>query len=96
MKRIINILILSFVLVFCYLAISTNFEMDCLFKNLTGICCPGCGLTRSFRCILELDFSGAIYYNILGIPLFIGTIIGIVMIIKDIILNSDKTLKLIY
>lgn len=96
MKRIINIFILIAVIVFSYLAVSTNFELECIFKKITGICCPGCGLTRSFRCILNLDFSGAIYYNILGIPLFIGAIIGIIMLINDIIFNSDKALNLFF
>ena len=94
MKRIINIFILIAVIVFSYLAVSTNFELDCIFKKITGICCPGCGLTRSFRCILNLDFSGAIYYNILGIPLFIGIVLGIIMIIRDIIFDSNKTILL--
>lgn len=43
----------------------------CVFKRLTGIPCPGCGLTRGFLAILRLDFSSAFSYNILVIPLFL-------------------------
>lgn len=94
MKRIYNFVILCFIVIFVYLAINSKFEMDCIFKNFFGICCPGCGLTRSFRCILNLDFKNAIYYNILGIPLFIIIIICILMLVKDIIYNSNTAIYL--
>lgn len=35
----------------------------CSFKNLTGLPCPGCGMTRACLCLMRLDFAGAIYYN---------------------------------
>jgi hypothetical protein len=41
--------------------------MHCLFKTLMHIPCPGCGLTRSFACLLDLDFRGAFYYHPLWI-----------------------------
>lgn len=33
---------------------------------LTGIPCPGCGMTRAFEALLHLDIAGAFYYH----PLF--------------------------
>jgi hypothetical protein len=35
----------------------------CVFKNLLGIECPGCGMTRAFSCILHGDLVAAISYN---------------------------------
>lgn len=35
----------------------------CPFKLLTGIDCPGCGLTRAFACMLLCDPKAAFYYN---------------------------------
>lgn len=37
----------------------------CVFRQYTGIACPGCGGTRSLRALLSGDFTGAFYYNML-------------------------------
>lgn len=34
----------------------------CPFRWLTGICCPGCGMTRAVISLLRLDFRQAFYY----------------------------------
>lgn len=38
-------------------------ENLCLIKNIFGVECPGCGMTRAFLSILHLDFEAAIAYN---------------------------------
>ena len=43
----------------------------CGFLELTGVLCPGCGLTTSFSHMVRLDFVGAAHANPFGIPLFI-------------------------
>lgn len=42
----------------------------CPFKMITGIDCPGCGLTRAFCCILLCDFSAAVQYHLLSPLIF--------------------------
>ena len=96
MKRIINLLLLVFGISFIIIVTSGIFRFDCLFKTLFNINCPGCGLTRSFRSIFNLDFYSAFNYNILGIPLFIiGIVIGISFIV-DIIKNSNRTIIYVF
>jgi hypothetical protein len=43
----------------------------CGFKNLTGLPCPGCGLTHSFCAMGKGDVLRAFGYNLLGPPLFL-------------------------
>ncbi len=31
----------------------------CLWKSVTGYCCPGCGITGAALKLIELDISGA-------------------------------------
>ena len=42
------------------------FDWHCLFKRITGLPCPGCGMTRAWFSLLKLDIEGAFYYH----PLF--------------------------
>ncbi len=54
----------------------TVFGMDvpvvCGFRRVTGIGCPGCGLTRSFAFMAHFDFASAFRMNWLGPFLFLG------------------------
>ena len=47
----------------------------CGFKNLTGLPCPGCGLTHSFCEIGKGHLASAVDFNLLGPPLFLLTIL---------------------
>ena len=93
--RIIYILILLGEGISYYLIKIKEITIPCFFEYLTNIPCPGCGLTRSFISILNLDLISAIKYNILGIPLFITIILLNIYLIKDIIYNKKSTITLI-
>jgi len=43
---------------------------DCSFKHLTGVSCPGCGLTRSFHAGANLNVVQAFAFHLLG-PFFL-------------------------
>jgi hypothetical protein len=42
------------------------FSFGCPIRSITGIPCPGCGMTRAIRYALQLDFVSAWHYH----PLF--------------------------
>ena len=42
----------------------------CLFKNLIGHECPGCGITRAISCVFHGQFARAIEFNKLVIVVF--------------------------
>ena len=65
----------------------------CPVKYFLGFSCPGCGLTRSFISILNLDFVSAFHYNILSIPLFISIGIYCIFAFADITFNSNLITK---
>ncbi|MDO5518147.1 MAG: DUF2752 domain-containing protein [Clostridium sp.] len=37
--------------------------IGCPIKFLTGVSCAGCGMTRAWICLLNLDVKGALYYH---------------------------------
>ena len=61
----------------------------CPIKNILGISCFGCGITRGIISILRLDFRSAIYSHILSIPIFIGIVIYALLCITDIIFERN-------
>ena len=79
--------------IFCGLAayciIATIADLSCIIKTLTGISCPGCGMTRSILAILRFDFEAAWYYHPLVYYLIIAIPVMIVLYLKD----KDKLSK---
>ena len=58
-------------------AFETVYFLPCIFKGVTGIPCPGCGMTRACLAILQGEFSTAWRYHPFSF-LLIGLIILIV------------------
>jgi hypothetical protein len=44
-------------------SIMNYYDISCVFLELCGIPCPGCGMTRAFLSLLRLDFYSAFKYN---------------------------------
>lgn len=93
-KKIISILILFLVLVIYHLLSHLfNFRIPCIFYEITGLYCPGCGVTRMFFSIINLDFYQAFRYN--PLVFIILTLYIIYLIIKIIAkLLFKKNLKI--
>jgi hypothetical protein len=60
----------------------------CGFKNLTGLPCPGCGLTHSFCALTQGDIAGGFAFNLLGPLLYLALI---VLWIRSMCVLLDRT-----
>lgn len=82
-----NIIILTILITF--LLILSIIPATCLFKKVTGIYCPTCGMTRAFYSIIfNFNLIQAFSYNILSIPLFIFLASSSFILIYEIITNK--------
>ena len=50
-------------LIYYFVVTRTAFKIPCLFHEITGFLCPGCGITRMIISITRLDFYSAFLYN---------------------------------
>ena len=60
-----------------------NISIPCPIYKITGLYCPGCGVTRMCVSLINLDFCSAFHNNqliFLSIPIFI--IFGVVQTVK--------------
>ena len=96
-NRIKNICILTILTLF--LLVIELVPVTCIFKQVTGIYCPACGMTRAFHSILNLNFRDAFSYNILSIPLFIFIVSSFLILIYETLIGKfeyvPKLLKLL-
>ena len=58
--------------------IGGTIPLFCPFKALTGIPCPGCGMTRAILSITKGDFHGAFSYNPFSFFLLFMVVISVV------------------
>ena len=70
MKKLIEILTKKHREVLClllcivvYFIVTSLFDITCIIKYLSGISCPGCGMTRAVKSLIFFDFSKAFYYH---------------------------------
>lgn len=80
------ILFLTYLLVSKYL----NIYLFCPFHKITGLYCPGCGITRMFLSILTGDFYQAFRYNSL---VFISLPIMIFLYINNLLYPKKAIIK---
>ncbi len=86
MNRIKNFIILIILIIFLY--IISILPVTCIFRSVTGILCPSCGMTRAFWAIINFDLLTALNYNVVSIPLFIFLIYLFVRLVIDLLKNE--------
>ena len=64
--------VIAFAVTLLLYSIMFGFGITCPIKYLTGLSCPGCGMTRAILCLLRFDFSGAWFYHplVFALPIF--------------------------
>ena len=62
-----QVLIIIAVAVVLFYTVMSALGITCPVKYLTGVSCPGCGMTRACLSALRFDFSAAFYYHPLWI-----------------------------
>lgn len=70
-----------------------NGESFCIFKHLTGIPCPGCGISRGLAAIFTGHFVKACQYNLLSYPIAIGSFIIVIWNVVDLLKGKDTYLE---
>lgn len=61
----------------------------CPFRCLTGIPCPGCGMTRSFLALARGDWVDAVYFNLFGPVVFAGFFIAVIHLCWELITGQQ-------
>ena len=74
-----------------YLLFIQNISFPCPCKTIFHIPCPGCGMTRAFKALFQLELLKSFHYHVLSIPIFL-LIVGInFYLIKDLVKNTEQT-----
>ena len=61
--------VVAITLAVCFVVVNLIFHTFCPMVIISGLPCPGCGLTRSIRYLLSGNIGQSLYINPMGIPI---------------------------
>ena len=91
MKRKDYIIFIIVLIVMAILVLLERIAIPCIFNKVTGLYCPGCGITRAIRALVKGDIRASFRNNILLYTVF--PVIFILEIIKKRYRKSEKFKK---
>ncbi len=68
----------------------------CPFKMMTGMPCPGCGITKSFVSIYEGNFEKSFHYHLFGIPILLISACMVVIFAAEIATQKELFHNFLY
>lgn len=94
LKRRYRLLLLAIVGGYFFVGVSAylqtqNHPTVCIFKNITGYPCAGCGITRGTILLFRGQFIESILLNPVAIVINVFAIFTFVMISRDLLLNKS-------
>lgn len=84
------VILLVIFLIYAVLIIKFDIGIPCIFYEVTGLYCPGCGITRLYVSLFEGDLYQAFRYNPI---IFIDVPIIFILFVLDILLKDKKIIK---
>jgi len=87
-----SLILITIYFVFEFLKKKIGFVIPCMFHELTGFYCPGCGITRAIESVISLNFYQAFRYNMLVILLLPFFMVCVVDSIYCYIVDKKKTI----
>lgn len=83
------IAIIGVILVKIYNPEEESFFIPCMLYKLTGIKCPGCGMTRSVHYLVNGNVKQALWYNLMLIPIIILVIYALYRYLRYLIKGEE-------
>ena len=90
MKNKQYIFLIIVVIIMAILLISGKIAIACVLYEVTGLYCPGCGITRAILSLMEGEFYQAFRYNPI---IFIDVPLIIITSIIDFIFKNNKKVR---
>lgn len=91
MKRKDYIIIIIVVTVMAILVLMERIAIPCIFNKVTGLYCPGCGITRAIRALLKGNIAESFHNNAL-----LYTVLPVVGIVEIIYRLTNRKYKKMY